>query len=195
MAGVHEKRLLIVDSLDEWESFLASRPDRDGVRLRLRKTATKLPGITYAEALDVALCFGWIDGQRAALDADYHLQVFTPRRARSIWSQRNREHVERLIASGRMRASGQAQVDQAKEDGRWDAAYRIKGAEVPADLQAALDASPSASAFFRQLSGQNRFAILFRVGNVKRADTRARKIATFIEMLERGETVHPPRSA
>jgi uncharacterized protein YdeI (YjbR/CyaY-like superfamily) len=150
-----------------------------------------MPGITYAEALDAALCFGWIDGQRSALDDNYHLQVFTPRRPRSIWSQRNRDHVERLTAEGRMRPPGQAQVDRAKADGRWDAAYRQSATDVPPDLQEALDASPAAAAFFAQLSSQNRFAILFRIGNVKRADTRARKIATFVEMLERGETVHP----
>jgi uncharacterized protein YdeI (YjbR/CyaY-like superfamily) len=193
MAGVQDKPILGVDAVDEWERFLEAQPDSDGVRLRLRKTASTQPGITYAEALDAALCFGWIDGQRGALDADYHLQVFTPRRPRSIWSQRNRDRVEHLTAEGRMRPPGQEQIDRAKADGRWEAAYRQKGQEVPADLQAALDASPAAGDFFGDLSSQNRFAILFRVGNVKRADTRARKIATFVEMLDRGETVYPQK--
>jgi uncharacterized protein YdeI (YjbR/CyaY-like superfamily) len=191
MVGVHEKPVLEVATVAEWEAFLDAHPDSDGVRLRLRKTASTLPGITYAEALDAALCFGWIDGQRNSLDGDYHLQVFTPRRARSIWSQRNQEHVARLTAAGRMRPSGRAEVDRAKADGRWEAAYSQSKGEVPPDLQAALDASPTAAANFATLSSQNRFAILFRIGNVKQASTRARKIATFVDMLERGETLHP----
>ena len=191
MVAVHDKPILVVHTVAEWERFLEGNPAADGVRLQLRKISSPMPGITYAEALDAALCFGWIDGQRSALDDNYHLQVFTPRRPRSIWSQRNRDHVERLTAEGRMRSPGQAQVDRAKADGRWDAAYRQSATDVPPDLQEALDASPAAAAFFAQLSSQNRFAILFRIGNVKRADTRARKIATFVEMLERGETVHP----
>lgn len=191
MVAVHDKPILVVHTVAEWERFLEGNPAADGVRLQLRKISSRMPGITYAEALGAALCFGWIDGQRSALDDNYHLQVFTPRRPRSIWSQRNRDHVERLTAEGRMRPPGQAQVDRAKADGRWDAAYRQSATDVPPDLQEALDASPAAAAFFAQLSSQNRFAILFRIGNVKRADTRARKIATFVEMLERGETVHP----
>lgn len=193
MGGVSDKPLLCVDTVAEWEAFLAAPTHDDGVRLRLRKTASSQPGITYAEALDAALCFGWIDGQRGALDDDYHLQVFTPRRSRSIWSQRNRDLVNRLLSEGRMRPAGQAQLDWAKADGRWDAAYRQKDAPVPPDLQVALDASPTAASFFSQLSSQNRFAILFRIGNVKRADTRARKIAGFVEMLERGETHYPQK--
>ena len=193
MVGVQDKPILDVETVAAWEAFLAGRPDGDGVRLRLRKTASAVPGITYAEALDAALCFGWIDGQRAGLDDDYHLQVFTPRRPRSVWSQRNRDLVERLISQGRMRPAGQMQIDRAKGDGRWEAAYRQKGTELPSDLQQALDASPVAASFFAQLSSQNRFAIVFRVGNVKRPETRARKIATFVEMLERGETVHPQK--
>lgn len=191
MVAVHDKPILVVHTVAEWERFLEGNPAADGVRLQLRKISSRMPGITYAEALGAALCFGWIDGQRSALDDNYHLQVFTPRRPRSIWSQRNRDHVERLTAEGRMRPPGQAQVDRAKADGRWDAAYRQSATDVPPDLQEALGASPAAAAFFAQLSSQNRFAILFRIGNVKRADTRARKIATFVEMLERGETVHP----
>ena len=111
MASVSDKPILVVDSVEEWERFLGEHPDSDGVRVRLRKTASTKPGITYSEALDSALCFGWIDGQKGKLDDDFHLQVFTPRRARSMWSQRNREHVERLIAEGRMRDAGQREVD------------------------------------------------------------------------------------
>ncbi len=194
MAGVNDKPVLTVDTVAAWEAFLEGHPEGDGVRLRLRKTASPRPGITYAEALDAALCFGWIDGQRGALDAHHHLQVFTPRRKRSLWSKRNREIVERLVAEGRMRPAGQAEVDRAKADGRWDAAYRQSDAAVPPELQAALDASPAAAAFFARLSSQNRFAIVFRTSNVKRADTRARKVAAFVAMLERGETVYPQKS-
>lgn len=191
MAAVSDKPVLAVDSVEEWEAWLAANPDADGVRLRLRKKSSTQPGITYDEALDSALCFGWIDGQSGRLDDDYSLRVFTPRRSRSMWSQRNREHVERLSQAGRMRPAGLAEVERARADGRWDAAYRQKGAAVPDDLQAALDASPAARAFFAELSAQNRFAILFRIGNVKREATRAAKIQTFVTMLEQGQTPHP----
>jgi uncharacterized protein YdeI (YjbR/CyaY-like superfamily) len=193
MAAVSDKPILVVDSVDEWEDWLTANPDSDGVRLRLRKKSSKRPGITYPEALDSALCFGWIDGQAGSLDDDYHLQVFTPRRTRSLWSQRNRDHVARLTEAGRMRAGGLAEVERAQADGRWDAAYRQKDASVPEDFQVALEASPAAQAFFAELTAQNRFAILFRIGNVKRAATRAAKIQTFVTMLENGETVHPQR--
>ena len=121
MSGATDKPILRVDTVAAWEAFLEAPTDADGVRLRLRKIASSQPGITYADALDAALCFGWIDGQVGALDSDYHLQVFTPRRPRSVWSQRNRDHVERLVSEGRMRPAGQAQVDRAKVDGRWEA--------------------------------------------------------------------------
>lgn len=194
MVAVKDKPILTVDDVAGWEAFMEANADHDGVRLRLRKKASLQPGITYAEALDAALCFGWIDGQAGALDDDYHLQVFGPRRKRSVWSKRNQEHVERLTAAGRMRPLGQAQVDQARADGRWDAAYRQKDAEVPDDLRAALDANAIATTFFGQLSSQNRFAILFRLGNVKRAETRAVKIATYVAMLERGEAIYPQKA-
>jgi uncharacterized protein YdeI (YjbR/CyaY-like superfamily) len=189
MAAVADKRILEVDTVEEWDAYLAGDPDADGVRLRLRKKNAEVPGITYPEALDVALCHGWIDGQLMGLDQRYHLQVFTPRRPRSVWSQRNREHIQRLIAEGRMRPAGLAEVERAKADGRWDAAYRQKGAEVPADFQAALDAEPAAAEFFATLSGTTRFAFLFRLGNLKRAETRERRIREFAAMLARGETL------
>jgi uncharacterized protein YdeI (YjbR/CyaY-like superfamily) len=193
VVAVKDKPILTVDSVGEWEAFMDANPDHDGVRLRLRKKASTRAGITYAEALDAVLCFGWIDGQTGALDDDFHLQVFGPRRARSVWSKRNQEHIERLTDAGRMRPLGQATVDKARVDGRWDAAYRQKGAKVPDDLQAALDTNPIAKSVFGQLSSQNRFAILFRIGNVKRAETRVAKIATYVAMLERGETIHPQK--
>lgn len=194
MSAVADKPIMHFETADAWEAWLEGHEGTDGVRLKLRKQASKAAGIAYQEALQVALCHGWIDGQANSLDDDFSLRVFTPRRARSPWSKVNVDHVAALIAAGRMRPAGQAEIDRAKADGRWDAAYRQKDAEIPADLQAALDASPQAAAFFPTLSSQNRFAILFRVGNVKRAETRAAKIATYVAMLERGETIYPQKA-
>jgi uncharacterized protein YdeI (YjbR/CyaY-like superfamily) len=177
-------------AVSDWEDFLAADPDPAGVRLRLRKKATTKPGITYAEALDVALCFGWIDGQAQSLDADFYLQSFTPRRARSMWSKVNRGHVERLIEEGRMRPEGQREIDRAKADGRWDAAYRQSDGDIPPELQAALDADPEVAKAFAAQSAQNRFAMAFRVGNLKRPASREARVATYVEMLKRGETIH-----
>lgn len=188
---MNDRELLLFATAAEFEEWLADNLAHDGIRLQLRKKNSTKPGMLYAEALDVALCWGWIDGQKGSLDEDYFFNGFSPRRARSPWSQVNREHVERLTNEGRMQPSGQAEVDRAKADGRWDAAYRQKDAPVPDDLQRALDASPAALAAFATLSSQNRFAILFRIGNVKRAETRARKIEQFVEMLAKGETLYP----
>jgi uncharacterized protein YdeI (YjbR/CyaY-like superfamily) len=144
------------------------------------------------EALHVALCFGWIDGQAKSLDETHYLQRFTPRRARSIWSKRNVKFARELIESGRMQPAGLREVERAKADGRWDAAYDAPStATVPDDLRAALDASPRAAEFFETLKGQNRYAILHRVQTAKKPETRARRIATFVAMLERGETLYP----
>jgi uncharacterized protein YdeI (YjbR/CyaY-like superfamily) len=163
-----------------------------GVWLRIAKAASPLQTVTHAEALDVALCFGWIDGQRRRHDADTFLQKFTPRQKRSSWSKRNREHVERLIAAGEMHAAGLAAIEAAKADGRWERAYDSPAtAVVPDDLQAALDAQPEAKAFFASLKGTNRFAILYRIQTAVRPETRARRIADFVAMLQRGETLHP----
>jgi uncharacterized protein YdeI (YjbR/CyaY-like superfamily) len=167
----------------------ASRP---GLWLRIAKAASPLKSVTYAEALDVALCFGWIDGQKKSYDADSFLQKFTPRQKRSVWSKRNREHVTRLIASGEMHPAGMAAVEAAKADGRWERAYdSARTGTVPADFQAALDAHPKAKAFFETLKGANRYAILYRIQTAVKPETRARRIAEFIAMLERRETVHP----
>jgi uncharacterized protein YdeI (YjbR/CyaY-like superfamily) len=190
MASHADKPVLHVDTAAQWESWLESNPDPDGVRLRLRKAATTKPGITYAEALDVALCFGWIDGQKQSLDADYFLQAFTPRRSRSMWSKVNIGHVTRLIEEGRMRPAGQQEIDRAKADGRWDAAYRQRDGDVPAELQAALDADPQVAAAFAAQSAQNRFAMSFRVGNLKRPESRAARVAQYVELLKRGESIH-----
>ena len=193
MAGVNDRELLLFATAAEFEAWLADNLAHDGIRLQLRKKSSTKPGMLYAEALDVALCWGWIDGQKGSLDEDYFFNGFSPRRARSPWSQINREHVERLTSEGRMRPEGQAEIDRAKADGRWDAAYRQKDAAVPDDLQRALDANPAALAMFAKLSSQNRFAILFRIGAVKRAETRERKIGEFVTMLANGETFYPQR--
>ena len=175
-----------------WEAWLeASHETASGVWLKIAKKASGIPTVTYAEALDVALCFGWIDGQKRSFDERFFLQRFTPRRPRSLWSQRNREHVERLVAEGRMRPAGQREVDAAKADGRWDAAYApASTATVPDDLRRALDADPAAAAFFATLSSANRYAILWRIETAKRPETRARRIATSVEMLREGRTPH-----
>lgn len=190
MADQVNKPELRVDTVAEWESWLNSDPDPGGVRLRLRKKATVQPGITYAEALDVALCFGWIDGQSQSLDADYYLQTFTPRRSRSTWSKVNIAHVARLIEEGRMRPQGQHEIDRAKADGRWESAYRQRDGDLPAELQEALDADPEIARAFVSQTAQNRFAMAFRVANLKRPASRAARVALYVEMLKRGETLH-----
>jgi uncharacterized protein YdeI (YjbR/CyaY-like superfamily) len=185
-----DKPIVLFTSAAEWARWIENASDDSGLRLRLRKTSSKLPGIIYAEALDVALCHGWIDGQKQSDSQDYFLQAFTPRRSRSPWSKVNREHVARLIEEGRMRPGGQAEVDRAKADGRWDNAYRQRDDQVPEDFQAALDASPAAAAAFAGLSKQNRFAFVFRLGNVKGVATRERKIGEYVAILERGGSLH-----
>ncbi|MDH6180004.1 uncharacterized protein YdeI (YjbR/CyaY-like superfamily) [Microbacteriaceae bacterium SG_E_30_P1] len=190
MASFEEKVIVYVSTTAEWERYLIDHGTDDGVRLKLRKKLSSAPGITWDEALEVALCHGWIDGQSKRLDDDYMLQAFTPRRRNSPWSQRNVGIVERLIAEGRMRDGGHAEIERAKADGRWDAAYRVKDAEVPADLQAAIDANPEASAFFATLTKQNRWAMIFRLSQLKRAETRERNITKYVEMLARGEKLY-----
>jgi uncharacterized protein YdeI (YjbR/CyaY-like superfamily) len=167
------------------------------VWLKIYKKGSGVPTITNAQALDVALCWGWIDGIRKAFDQRSFLQRYTPRRPRSVWSQINREHVARLTAAGRMTAYGQRQVDAAKADGRWDAAYaplRSASAEtIPDDLRAAIEASPQARKTFATLGRRNLFALAFRTNNMKTPAGRARKIAALVAMLERGETIIPER--
>lgn len=162
--------------------------------MRLAKKRSGLRSVTYGEALEVALCYGWIDGQKRGESEQAWLQRFVPRSARSIWSRINRDKAVALIASGRMKVAGLEAVEAAKKAGRWDAAYDSpKGAKVPEDFQEALDGNPRAREFFQALDGANRYAVLFRIQTVKRAETRARKIREFVEMLERGERIHEPR--
>lgn len=177
-----------------FERWLAKNHARETeLWLRIYKKGSGVPTVTAAEALDVALCWGWIDGIRKGLDEQSFLQRYTPRRPKSIWSQVNREHVARLTAEGRMTEHGQRQVDAAKADGRWDAAYapiRSAGVEtIPEDLRAAIEASPRARKTFATLNRMNLFALAFRTNNMKTPAGRARKIAALVEMLERGERI------
>ena len=163
----------------------------DGVWLLIAKPGADKPTVTYPEAVEVALCHGWIDGQKRSIDAHHWLQRFTPRRARSVWSKANRARAEALIESGRMQPSGMAEIDRARSDGRWDAAYEgARGAVVPPDLQAALDAEPEAGAFFAGLDRANRYAVLWRVQTAVKPETRSRRIKTLVAMLARGEKIH-----
>jgi uncharacterized protein YdeI (YjbR/CyaY-like superfamily) len=176
-------------ALEDW--FATQPSDSNGAWIRFRKKGSSVASVTKAQAIDGALCYGWIDGQIDKYDADSWLVRFTPRRPRSKWSQVNRKRALELISAGSMQASGQLEIDKAKADGRWESAYApASKAEVPPDLQDALDASPTAAAFFETLTGANRYAILYRIGAMKKAETRARKIGEFVAMLERGETIY-----
>jgi len=185
---------LIVGDAVAWREWLGeNHGDPAGVWLVLAKKGTEKPtSITYDQALEEALCHGWIDGQTRRRDDATYRQRFTPRRKRSAWSKRNTGIAERLRAEGRMHPAGQAEVERAKADGRWEAAYAGPATmEVPPDLIEALAAEPKAQAMFETLNSQNRYAILYRIDTAKRADTRARRIREFVAMLARGETVYP----
>jgi uncharacterized protein YdeI (YjbR/CyaY-like superfamily) len=179
-------------SAGDWERWLHEHhAEAPGVWLRLAKKSSGITSVTYAEAVDVALCYGWIDGQARGVDDTWHLQKFTPRRAQSTWSKRNREKVAALIEAGRMQPAGLAEIERAKADGRWDAAYDAPStATVPEDLQRELDANPAAAEFFATLNSQNRYAILHRIQTAKKPETRARRIAQFVDMLARGEKLY-----
>ncbi len=183
-----------------FEKWMRTHHSRElEIWLRIYKKGSGAPTVTYAQALDVALCWGWIDGIKKSYDEVSFLQRFTPRRAKSIWSQVNREHVARLIAEARMQPPGQHQVDAAKVDGRWDAAYapiRSASAEsLPDDLRAAIDANAAARRTFHTLGRMNLFALAYRTNSMKTPTGRAKKIAQLVEMLARGETVVPPPAA
>ena len=163
----------------------------DGLWLKIAKRGADEPSVTYAEAVEIALCWGWIDGQKKSLDDQYFLQRFTPRRARSIWSKINVDKVAALIEAGRMQPPGYAQIEAAKADGRWAKAYDgARTSTVPDDLSAALEAEPQAKAFFATIDAANRYAVLWRIQTAVKAETRARRIAQLVEMLARGETIH-----
>jgi uncharacterized protein YdeI (YjbR/CyaY-like superfamily) len=177
----------------QWEAWLDEHhASAKGLWLKIAKKDTGIDTVTYAEAVDSALCYGWIDGQRASFDETYFLQKFTPRARRSKWSKINRDKVAELTRQGRMKPAGLAEVEQAKQDGRWDAAYEgQRTATVPEDLRLELDKNPEALAFFATLSSQNRYAILFRIQDAKRPETRARRIAQFIAMLNERRKIYP----
>ena len=163
-----------------------------GLWLKIAKKETGLATVFYPEALNVALCFGWIDGQKDKFDAQYFLQKFTPRRKKSPWSRVNQEKVKALIAEGRMREAGLKEIERAQADGRWDAAYESQSRmTVPEDFQAALDANPEAQEFFKQLNSTNRYAVLYRITTAKKAETRQKNIVKFIAMLNAKEKIHP----
>jgi uncharacterized protein YdeI (YjbR/CyaY-like superfamily) len=177
----------------DWSAWLeANHADSEGIWLRIAKTNSGIPSVTYAEALEEALRYGWIDGQKRSLDESAWLQRFTPRGERSAWSKVNREKAEELMRSGRMQPAGLQAVVRARQNGRWEAAYDSAGrAAVPEDLQAALDAHPAAKAFFATLNSQNRYAILYRLQTAKKPETRAKRLAQYIGMLERKEKLYP----
>jgi uncharacterized protein YdeI (YjbR/CyaY-like superfamily) len=188
-----ELPVLAFPSLDAWDAWLAAQPDgAPGLWLKLAKKGCATPSVSKAEAIEGALRHGWIDGQIGRFDDDWFLTRFTPRTATSSWSAVNCAKAEALIGRGRMAPRGLAEVEKAKADGRWAAAYPPQSkAEVPADLKAALDAAPAARKLFDELSGANRYAVLYRVRQAKSAEARAKKIATLVGMLARGETLHP----
>jgi uncharacterized protein YdeI (YjbR/CyaY-like superfamily) len=179
-------------SAAEWEEWLEeNHAVSPGLWIKMAKKDAGVESVRYPEVLESALCFGWIDGRREALDERHFLQRFTPRRPRSRWSRINRETADRLIAEGRMRPGGLAEVQRAESDGRWEKAYESqRSSTVPDDLQRELDARTKAKAFFAQLGSQNRYAILYRLHDAKKPETRARRLAKFVAMLEAGETIY-----
>jgi len=186
-APIPESAILQPAGEAEWEQWLEAHEDATEVWLKLGKKGCPHPSITYVQALEIALCFGWIDGQIRGLDEHFTLRRFTPRRPRSKWSQINREHIERLTAAGRMRPRGLAEVEAAKADGRWDAAYAPASTiTVPDDLRAALDAHPQAAAFFETITGGDRYAFLYRLHHVTDPAKREARIADYIERLSAG---------
>lgn len=190
--GKDSKPILAFATVEEWEAWLDAEHGRsDGVWIKFAKKGSGVESVVYAEALDVALCYGWIDSQVSRYDERHYLQKFTPRRPRSKWSQLNREKIEALARQGRLRPAGLEQVELAKADGRWEAAYASPAnVEVPDDLRHALDRSPRAAEFWAGLSKSNRFAVIYQLQDAKRPETRARRLEKFLGMLERGEKLH-----
>ena len=176
-----------------WDDWLVKYGESSpGLWLRMAKKSAKLKSVTYPEAVEVSLCHGWIDGQRKTFDAESWIQKFTPRRPRSIWSRINRTKALELIEAGRMRPSGHAAIEKAKESGLWGAAYDSHRTAVPpSDLEIALEQSPTAKAFFQTLNSQNRYAILFRIQTAKKSETRERRIEEFVAMLEAHRKLYP----
>jgi uncharacterized protein YdeI (YjbR/CyaY-like superfamily) len=187
-----ELPVVLFASPEELEAWLEESGEAsEGIWLKIAKKGSGVQSVTYAEALEVALCFGWIDSQKRGLDERHFLQRFTPRRPRGRWSRINRDKAEELIAAGRMRPAGLAEVEAAKADGRWEAAYEgQRAATVPADLQRELDGNEAAREFFAGLDSANRYAIVYRLNDAKKPETRERRLRKFVAMLERGEKIH-----
>ena len=190
MTNSPELPILPFESKKKFTNWLAKNHDKSaGLWLKIAKKAAGIATVTYLEALDVALCYGWIDGQKGSFDEQYFLQKFTPRRPKSIWSKINVEKVEGLIASGEMKPAGLKAVEAAKQDGRWAAAYASqKNISVPEDFQSALNKNKKAKTFFETLTNAKRYSFLFRIETAKKAETREKRIRQFVEMLEQGET-------
>jgi uncharacterized protein YdeI (YjbR/CyaY-like superfamily) len=188
----NEISTLLFPKQKDWADWLRKNHTKStGVWLKLAKKTSGSQSVSYAEALEIALCYGWIDGQKKSYDESFWLQKFTSRGAKSIWSKINKAKAGELIKSGRMKPAGLNAVERAKQDGRWDAAYDSpRVSTVPPDFQARLNKSAKAKTFFATLNSANRYAILFRIQTAKKAETRARKIEQFIEMLERKEKLH-----
>lgn len=183
--------ILFFQTPKDWEDWLSKNEQSNGVWVKFAKKASGIQSLTYAQALEPALCYGWIDGQAKTVDETYYMQKFTPRRPKSIWSKRNIGIVERLIAEGKMRPAGQAAIDAAKADGRWEQAYDSpSNMQIPEDFQALLDAHPKAKAFYDTLNKTNTFAILWRIQTAKKPETRSARIEKLVAMLERGEKIH-----
>ena len=193
MKNASNQPIIAFETVQMWEIWLQEHhAETEGVWLKLAKKGTGIVSISYAEALECAICYGWIDGQKASFDGEFWLQKFTPRRSKSIWSQVNCGKATALIAEGRMQPAGLVQVELAKADGRWDSAYASQSTIiVPDDLQSELDKNPQAQEFFSTLNSANRYAILFRIQTAKKAETRAARIQKFVEMLARNEKMHP----
>ena len=193
MSAKLDEQVIAFPNQAAWEVWLADQhAEADGVWIKIAKLGSGIASVTHPEALDVALCYGWIDGLRRSFDGQYYLQRFTPRRPRSKWSQVNCRKVTELIAAGKMQPAGLREVERAKADGRWEAAYAAQStATVPDDLQAALDANESARTFFATLDSRNRYAVLHRIHDAKRPETRARRIEQFVTMLSEQRKLYP----
>lgn len=188
-----ELPILLFNSQQKFADWLAEHHNQSaGMWLKLAKKGTNIPSVTYDEAVETALCYGWIDSQKKGFDESFWLQRFTPRKANSIWSRTNREKAEQLIKSGQMQPAGLAAIESAVQNGRWDAAYASQRTiTIPVDLQAELDKHPRAKVFFNALDSTNRYAILFRLQTARKAETRAKRLRQFVEMLERDEKIYP----
>jgi uncharacterized protein YdeI (YjbR/CyaY-like superfamily) len=188
-----QQPVMVFESTEAWEEWLAAHhADSPGLWLKIAKKGSAGQSVSYSDALDVALCYGWIDGQKGRHDDDYWLQRFTPRKPGGNWSKINTERAAALIASSRMRPAGLREIEQAQADGRWERAYQSQSRiTVPDDLASALEANPRAREFFATLDGTNRYAVLYRITSAKRPETRAKRIDTFVAMLSEHKKIHP----